>query len=101
MTLFFLESLVARACRCGQSLGRYRSDGVFVDFTGPSRILGLSNRDYTRSLIEPVIPWVTNYHWFPIISTPEHHVLHLSKEDFERIVPDHTALPEASQGSSN
>jgi hypothetical protein len=73
-----------RACLCGQSMGRYRSDGVFAEFTGTARILGLSNRDYVRSTTEPVIPWVSTYRWFPIVATPEHHVFQLSKEEFER-----------------
>lgn len=39
-----------RACVCGKSSGRYLEDGRKVEVSGPCRVLGIDNREYTLSL---------------------------------------------------
>jgi hypothetical protein len=72
----------SRKCFCGKSAGRYRSNGLYAEFTGPARIIGLINSEYKVSLKAPIIPYVTTYKWFPIISNEEYHVYKLSEEEF-------------------
>lgn len=60
---------------CGESSGHYDVKGVNAHIRGPARVLGMINREYARSLVDPVIPFRTRYDWFPILSEPNHHVI--------------------------
>jgi hypothetical protein len=59
----------------GSSKGVYQKNKLFVVILGDCRVLGMLNSEYIISLTAPVIPFKTNYKWFPILSEEEHHVL--------------------------
>jgi hypothetical protein len=66
-----------RKCLCKKSSGRYMSDGLYVENTGPCRVIGMINHEYISSLSVNIIPFKTKYTWFPIISDKENHVYKL------------------------
>lgn len=55
-----------RSCLCGKSTGKY-VDNTWVKYSGPARIIGMLNSEYWESKKAPVVPFVTNYKWFPIL----------------------------------
>lgn len=42
---------VTRVCKCGESSGKY-IDELYAEYSGHCRILGISNKDYVRSIQE-------------------------------------------------
>jgi hypothetical protein len=52
ISLAELATATTRSCHCGKSSGKYVDD-LWVHYSGPARILGLLNSEYTRSLKEP------------------------------------------------
>lgn len=67
--------LTVRSCICGASLGKYCEKGIIGHIKGPARVIGIANPAYKRSLEFPVMPFITQYLWFPIISSKEHNVI--------------------------
>lgn len=67
-----------RKCHCGKSAGNYRPDGLHADFTsqeeGKARVIGMLNREVIGSISFPIIPFITNYKWFPILADGKNHV---------------------------
>lgn len=54
-----------RHCWCEQSQAGY-VDELWVEYSGPCRILGMINSEYSLSIKAKVIPYLTRYDWFPI-----------------------------------
>ena len=77
-------------CKCGASRGRYLHDGLIALVHGDHvRVLGIANAQYRTSVHEPVIPFRTNYQWFPILPQVEHHVRQVATVDqFEQAIED-------------
>ena len=69
-----------RRCNCGQSSGQYLSGGLLAEHSGPSRIIGIENPEYFRSLTETTDK---RYVWFPILSELRHHVIYNPNEKKE------------------
>jgi hypothetical protein len=81
-----VKSATATLCQCRASQAQYLRDGLNVLLLGEhARVLGMLNREYRTSLSAPIVPFETNYRWFPILPQPEHHVHKVaSTEEFQR-----------------
>lgn len=55
-----------RSCECRQSTGRY-TDHIHAEYRGPSRVLGMLNREIARSVHDTHVPFEgPHYRWFVI-----------------------------------
>jgi len=64
-----------RTCACGETRGRYLSNGLTVLVVGPSaRVLGMINDEYRASIVQPIVPFQTYFRWFPILLEAKHNV---------------------------
>lgn len=68
-------------CHCKASQARYKRDGIYAIVCGKdARILGMLNEEYKTSIHATIVPFETNYKWFPILSQDIHHVMHFDNE---------------------